>query len=356
MTLPNESFILFTMVNMEKIVLFGELMLRLKSSGKGRLFQNSSLEAVFGGSEANVAVSLSIFGKNVTYVSALPNNPVGIAAASSLKYYGVNVDALYKEGRLGIYYLEDGACQRPSNVIYDRSGSCLAVSKYDEYNWDEILQDCSWFHVSGVTPAVSAEAADCTLYAVKEAKKLGAIVSVDLNYRKKLWKYGRQASDVMRILAENADVLIANEEDIQNCLGIPLRNFTTPAESYKFLCECVKKQFPNVSYVAITLRHSYSADRNGWSAVLLGKKGFYESAYYDIENIVERVGAGDSFAAGLIYGLTEFGDGVENEQKALDFATSSSCLKHSIPGDFNLSTKEEVENLMNGNGNGRIQR
>ena len=341
---------------MEKIVLFGELMLRLKPSGKERLFQSPCLESVFGGSEANVAVSLAVFGKNVCYVTALPDNAVGEAAAASLRYYGVCVDALRKPGRLGIYYLEDGACQRPSQVIYDRSGSCLAVTKSDEYDWENIFDGCSWFHLSGVTPAVSAEAADCALYAVKKAHKCGARVSVDLNYRKKLWKYGKSANEVMRVLAENADVLIANEEDIQHCLGIPLRNFTTPAESYRDLCVQVKKQFPNVDYVAVTLRHSYSADRNGWSSVLLGKFGFYEGAHYDIENIVERVGAGDSFAAGLIYGLTEFDMNSEGERKALDFATAASCLKHSVPGDFNLVRKEEVYSLMSGNAAGRIQR
>ena len=341
---------------MEKIVLFGELMLRLKSPSKERLFQSPSLEAVFGGSEANVAVSLAILGKNVTYVTALPENYVGKSAESSLRYYGVNTNPLYKDGRLGIYYLEDGACQRPSQVIYDRSGSCFSVSKPEEYDWNQIFAGATWFHLSGVTPAVSQEAGDCALYALKEAKARGVKISLDLNYRKKLWKYGKTAKDVMRNLASYADVLIANEEDIQNCLGIPLRNFQTPQESYRHLCLDVKEQFPNAKYVAVTLRHSYSADRNGWSCVLSGTDGFYESAHYDIENIVERVGAGDSFAAGLIYGLTEFAQEKDGERKALDFATAASCLKHSIPGDFNLATKDQIITLMNGNGTGRIQR
>lgn len=341
---------------MEKIVLFGELMLRLKPCGKERLFQSPCLESVFGGSEANVAVSLALFGKNVRYITALPDNAVGDAAAASLRYYGVHVDALRKPGRLGIYYLEDGACQRPSQVIYDRDGSCLAVSKSDEYNWERLLDGCMWFHVSGVTPAVSAAAAECVLAAVKKAHEVGARISVDLNYRKKLWRYGKSAAEVMRVLAEHSDVLIANEEDIQQCLGIPLHNFTTPVEGYRDLCDRVKMQFPQIQYVAVTLRHSYSADRNGWSAVLSSRNGFYESAQYDIENIVERVGAGDSFAAGLIYGLTEFGDSADGERNALDFAAAASCLKHSIPGDFNLARKEEVESLMKGNATGRILR
>lgn len=341
---------------MGKIVLFGELMLRLKSAGKERLFQSPALEAVFGGSEANVAVSLSIFGKNAVYVTALPDNYIGKSAESSLRYYGVNTMPLYKPGRLGIYYLEDGACQRPSQVIYDRSNSVVSLAEPDEYNWKDIFKDAKWFHVSGVTPAISLQAFECTLRAMQEAKKLGVTVSLDLNYRKKLWNYGKTASDAMRELSTYADVLIANEEDVQNCLGIPLQNYPTPQESYRHLCMDVKKQFTNARYVAITLRQSYSADHNGWSCVLDGQHGFYESAHYDIESIVERVGAGDSFVAGLIYGLTEFESDKYGEQKALDFAAASSCLKHSIPGDFNLATLDQVMILMNGNSTGRIQR
>ncbi len=340
----------------KKIALFGEIMLRLKPFGKERFFQNANFEAVFGGSEANVAVSLAVLGKSTKFITALPKNAIGKGAKSALNYYGVQVCGPEKEGRLGIYFLEDGACQRPSQVIYDRAGSCFSLSEPDEYNWEEYFSDSEWFHVSGVSPAVSEPAMNSVLAAVSYAKKMGLTVSLDLNYRKKLWKYGKKAGDVMRILAQKADVLIANEEDIQNCLGLPLKNFTTPAESYRHLCDDVKKEFPNIKIVAVTLRHSYSADRNGWSAVLSGKSGFYESAQYDIENIVERVGAGDSFAAGLIYGLSEFSDDSSGEAKALDFATAASCLKHSISGDFNLATKEEIETLMNGNGTGRIQR
>lgn len=341
---------------MKKIVLFGELMLRLKPAGKERFFQSSFLESVFGGSEANVAVSLSIFGKKTVYVTALPDNAVGRAAGNSLRYYGVDVQSVVKQGRLGIYFLEDGGCQRPSQVIYDRDGSCFAVSCPDEYDWKSVFAEAGWFHVSGVSPAVSENSMLSVVRGMEEAKKAGSVISLDLNYRKKLWKYGKAAKDVMTELAKMADVLIANEEDIQNCLGIQLKIYNTPCESYHHLCDDVKNQFPNVKAVAVTLRHSYSADRNGWSAVLCGKHGFYESAHYDIENIVERVGAGDSFAAGLIYGLTEFEDSADGERKALDFAAAASCLKHSIPGDFNLATKDEVEVLMKGNGNGRIQR
>ncbi len=341
---------------MDKTVLFGELMLRLRPEGNERLFQKSAMEAVFGGSEANVAVSLSIFGKKTVYVTALPDNAVGRAAVNSLRRYGVNVSPLVKEGRLGLYFLEGGACQRPSDVIYDRAGSVVSLSGPEEYDWKEIFKDASWFHLSGVTPAISENAFLCSFRAMEEAKNAGCTVSLDLNYRKKLWKWGRSAKESMRVLAEKADVLVANEEDIQHCLGIPLETLSSPSESYRNLCAEVKRQFPCAGLIAVTLRQSFSADRNGWSAVLSGRHGFYESVHYDIENIVERVGAGDSFAAGLIYGLQEYPDSREGEVLALDFATAAGCLKHSITGDFNLSTKAEVESLMKGNSSGRIQR
>lgn len=331
-------------------------MLRLKPEGKERLFQKPKFEAVFGGSEANVAVSLAILGEPSVFVTALPENALGIAAESFLRSYGCEVCALKKEGRLGLYFLEGGACQRPSNVIYDRSGSVFSLTNPDEYDWNEIFKSAKWFHLSGVTPAISENAYLSSLKAIQEAKKRGCKVSLDLNYRKKLWKWGKSAKEVMQVLAEKADVLIANEEDVQNCLGLPLSNHSSPQESYRVLCENVKENFPNAKYVAVTLRQSYSADRNGWSCVLSGKHGFYESAHYDIENIVERVGAGDAFSAGLIYALNGYEDSKEGEIKALDFATAASCLKHSITGDFNLSTKTEIESLMNGNANGRIQR
>ena len=341
---------------MGKIVLFGELMLRLKPYGKERFFQSPGFNAVFGGSEANVAVSLSKFQKESVFVTALPDNPLGEGAVSSLRYYGVDVRPVRKEGRLGLYFLETGACQRPSNVIYDRENSVFSLAKPDEYDWDSIFEGATWLHISGVTPAISENTALCAKRAFEEAKKRGISVSLDLNYRKKLWKWGKSASEVMRELSSYADVLIANEEDVQNCLGIPLENKSTPSESYKALCKSVKNQFPEVKYVAVTFRTSYSADRNGWSGFLDGQKGFYESARYDIDTIVERVGAGDAFAAGLICALSEGCKTSEEEAYALDFAAAAGCLKHSIPGDFNLSTRGEVESLVKGNAGGRIQR
>lgn len=328
-------------------------MLRLKSPGRQRLFQTDLLESSFGGAEANVAVSLAVLGRQAVYVTALPDNAVGRAAARSLTRYGVEVRPLVRDGRLGIYFLENGAGQRPSQVLYDRENSCFAAARPEEYRWDTVLSGAEWLHVSGVTPAVSQSAADCAFAAVRAAADAGAVVSLDLNYREKLWKYGRAAPEVMRLLARECGVIIANEEDIQKCLGISLRNRNTQTEAYRALCCDVKEKFPGVKTVAVTLRHSYSADRNGWSAVLHGQTGFYESARYDIENIVERVGAGDAFSAGLIYGLTEFAG---DEARALDFAAAASCLKHSVPGDFNLISAAEATDLMNGNTRGRIRR
>lgn len=342
---------------MSKIVLLGELLLRLKSQGKERLFQSPYLESVFGGSEANVAVSLSQFGKKASFVTALPDNIIGKSAISNIRYYGVDTanTIFLPNSRMGIYYLEDGADVRPSKVLYDRENSAFSMTEPTKYDWEKVFDDAVWFHVSGVTPALNENTANCAFCAIAEAKKRNVTVSVDLNFRKKLWNYGKNAKDVMREIAKNADIIIANEQDIQNCLGINLdcENLgKTQTERYKLLCGEVKKQFPNVKIVAVTLRESRTADENDWSAVLASENGFYESKKYKIKNIVERVGAGDAFAAGLIYGLTEFSD----EKKALSFATAASCLKHTIPGDFNIVSVDEVVCLMNGNDNGRIVR
>ena len=341
-----------------KIVTFGEIMLRLKSPERQRLFQSPILEATFGGGEANVAVSLSIFGEDVSFVSAVPDNAIGEGCLRELMKYGVDTSYInkVKDSRLGVYYLETGANQRPSLVVYDRSGSAIANAKPSDFDFGTIMKDATWFHVTGITPAISQNAADAALLAMKEAKKAGAKVSIDLNYRKKLWKYGKSAVEVMRELTKYADVVIANEEDIQKCLGIECESDVTKGELdtkvYEKLAEEVKKEFPNVSVVAITLRESKSADRNGWSAALSGKTGFYLSRHYDITDIVDRVGGGDSFASGIIYALSHSFD----EERAINFAVASSCLKHSIDGDFNLTRLNEVEALMKGDGSGRVQR
>lgn len=334
-------------------------MLRLKSPAHERFFQSPALEATFGGGEANVAVSLSLFGKDAKFVTALPANAIGEAAVREVRKYGVDTSdiKMTKNGRVGIYFLETGANQRPSSVVYDRADSSIALSKPSDFDFPSILEDAQWLHVTGITPAISQNAADSALAAMVEAKKAGATVSVDLNYRKKLWNYGKTAVEVMRELVKFADVIIANEEDIQKCLGIEAKVDVTSGELdievYKELTKEVKLQFPNVSVVAVTLRESKSADHNGWSAALSGKSGFYLSKRYEITDIIDRVGGGDSFSAGLIYALSEYGD---DEQYAINFAVAASALKHSIDGDFNLSTKAEVQALLKGDGSGRVQR
>lgn len=343
----------------KKFVTFGEIMLRLKSPSHERFFQSPSLEATFGGGEANVAVSLAIMGKKAQFVTSVPDNAIGEACIREVRKYGVDVSAINRVAgsRLGIYYLETGANQRASSVVYDRSSSALALSKAADYDFASIMKDAGWFHVTGITPAVSQGAADAALCAMKAAKKAGATVSIDLNYRKKLWNYGKKAPEVMRELAKYADVVIANEEDIQKCLGIEAKVDVTSGKLdtkvYEDLTAEVKRQFPNVKVVAVTLRESKSADHNGWSAALSGKSGFYLSRHYEITDIIDRVGGGDSFAAGIIYGLSEY---PEDEQYAINYAVAASCLKHSIDGDFNLATKKEIEGLAKGDGSGRVQR
>lgn len=345
---------------MSKIVTLGEIMLRLKSPGHERFMQSPYLEATFGGGEANVAVSLSVLGKDVSYVSAVPKNPIGDAVIQEIKKYGIDTQFISKakNSRLGIYFLETGSCVRPSVVVYDRENSAIATANPLDFNWNNIFKDCTWFHLTGITPAISQTAADISLEAVKMAKKLGLTVSVDLNYRKKLWNYGKAAPEVMKEIVKSTDVLIANEEDIQNALGInnskiDVSHGQFEIENYKSLVKSVIAEYQNINYLAITLRESFSADKNGWGALLYNNKKFYESKKFYLEDIVDRVGGGDAFSAGLIYGLTEY---QEDCQFALDFAVAASAIKHTIPGDFNLAKKSEVLSLMEGNSSGRVQR
>lgn len=342
---------------MTRVVTFGEVMLRLKSPAFERLFQSSSLEATFGGAEANVAVSLAQFGLPVSFVTALPANPVGDSAVNEVRGFGVDTKFIKREGdRVGIYFLETGANQRPSRVTYDRSGSSIAAAKPGDFDWNAILGGATWFHVSGVTPAISSTAADLTLEAVKAARDNGVTVSCDYNYRKNLWKYGKKAPDVMREIVKYVNVGIANEEDCEKALGIPSDVDVTSGDldldRYRRTAERVMEAFPNLDKQVITLRESRSADQNGWSAVLYNGKELLSSRHYEITDIVDRVGGGDSFAAGLIYGLIHY----RNDQQALEFATAASCLKHSIPGDFNRVSTSEVESLMGGDASGRVQR
>ncbi len=341
-----------------RVVTFGELMLRLKAPGRERLLQSPLLEATFGGGEANVAVALARLGLRASFVTALPEGPVGEAALRCLRGHGVETDHVQRRpGRMGIYFLEAGADHRPSAVLYDRAGSAAAAMAPGQFSWRDILAGAGWFHVSGITPALSRSAADATLEAAAAAREAGVRVSVDLNYRRKLWAYGVAAPEVMRPLAALADVLVGNEEDLQLALGLakagadPSRGEVDP-EAYRELAAEALAQFPLVKSVAITLRQSRSADRNGWRAALLSRQGYRVSRAYQLDDIVDRVGSGDAFAAGLIYGLVALG----SEAEALEFAAAASALKHTIPGDLNLVDRAEVQRLVDGDASGRVQR
>jgi 2-dehydro-3-deoxygluconokinase len=344
---------------MRKIVTFGEIMMRLSPPGFLRFGQARSFDLIYGGGEANVAVALASFGLPVDYVTRLPDNDLGTACLQFLRQYGVGVDKIVRGGeRLGIYFLEMGAVQRGSKVIYDRAHSAIATIEKGMIDWQQVFADADWFHWTGITPAISAGTAQVCLEAVQTAKEMGLTVSCDLNYRKKLWKWGKSPGDVMPELVGYCDVAIGNEEDAAKVFGIhaPDTDVTSgqvDASKYRYVCESLAERFPNLDAVAITLRGSLSASHNTWSGVMWTRDGFYTAPTYDITHIVDRVGGGDSFCAGLIYGLHTYG---EDRQRALDFAVAASCLKHSIFGDFNLATVAEVEKLMGGDVSGRVSR
>lgn len=342
---------------MSEFLTFGEIMLRLKTPGNERFFQSPGFEATFGGGEANVAVALANYGYDAGFVSALPKDDIGESAIRELRRFGVNTAYVSRSGsRVGIYFLETGANQRPSKVIYDRAGSSICEAKPGDFDWKKIFAGAKWLHITGITPALSESAAALSLEAVESAKQHGLTVSCDFNYRGKLWKYGKTAPEVMTELVKYVDVGIANEEDCQKSLGITVDVDVESGEldtaKYEALSEKVLKQFPNMSVIAITLRESHSADRNGWSACLRDANGFKLSRRYDITDIVDRVGGGDSFASALIYGLNAY----EDRQQSLEFAVAASCLKHSISGDFNRVSVAEVSSLMGGDQSGRVQR
>ena len=340
-----------------KVLTFGEIMLRLASNNHERLFQTNQLAATFGGGEANVAVSLANYGMDAEFFTVLPKNTIGEACIGELRRFNVGTSKIIKkDGRMGIYFLEPGANQLASKTIYDRADSTIATSKVGDVDWDNIFKDVNWFHITGITPAISQTAMELSLQSVKVAKEKGITVSCDLNYRKNLWKYGKKASEVMREIAKYVDVAIANEEDVQKSLDITIdvnvESGQLDREKYKELGNKVLQTYPNMKMIAITLRESHSADYNGWAACLNDRDNFYVSKKYEIRDIIDRVGGGDSFAGGLIYGLNNY----DSKQEALEFAVAASCLKHSVIGDFNRVSKEDVEKLMSGDGTGRVQR
>ncbi|MBK8945985.1 MAG: sugar kinase [Ignavibacteriae bacterium] len=341
-----------------KVVTFGEIMLRLSTEGFSRFVQSQKFDVTFGGGEANVAVALSNYGLESSFVTKLPKHEIGQSAVNHLRRFGVNTNYISRGGdRIGIYFLETGASQRASKVIYDRSNSAIANVEQKDFNWDEIFENCNWFHWTGITPAIGKKTQIVLEDALKIAKSKNIKISCDLNFRKKMWT-SEEAQKVMIPLMEYVDVCIANEEDAEKSLGEKLgkteiEKASIDEEGYIKTAELLKNKY-NFDAVAITLRESYSASKNGWSAILFDDKDCvkpYRSKKYDIE-IVDRVGGGDSFASGLIYGLLKY----KNSKEALEFAVGASCLKHSIPGDFNLVSVDEVEKLIKGDGSGRVER
>lgn len=340
-----------------KVITLGELLLRLAAPGYTKLFQKDSLDATFCGGEANVAVSLANYGVDSAFVTKLPTGPIGKAAADSLRYFGVDTEKIiYGSGRMGLYYLEKGASQRPSKVIYDRSYSAIALANSTEFNWNQIFEGADWFHWTGINPALSEELIIICEEACKVAKSKGMTISCDLNYRKNLWS-SEKAKFVMAKLMPYVDVCIGNEEDADKVLGIKTKNNDINAgklneKGYEEVARKICGDF-GCKYVAFTLRKSYSASVNGWSAMLYDslKQKAYFSRKYDIQ-IIDRVGGGDSFTGGLIYALAT---GKDN-QEAIEFATAASCLKHTIEGDFNRVGIGDVENLLDSGGSGRVQR
>lgn len=338
-----------------KVLSFGEILLRLSSPSYTRLFQKDTLDATFCGAEANVAVSLAILGIDSSFITKLPSSDVGRAALNSMRYFGVDTSkVVYGKGRMGLYYLEKGASQRPSKVIYDREYSAISMADIKDFDWNKIFENVGWFHWTGINPALSDNLMDICFEACKVAKDRGIIISCDLNYRKKLWNT-EKAQNSMKKLMPYVDVCIGNEEDAEKVLGIKIEDNNVESANlnrsgYEYVAKEICKRY-GCKYVAITLRESYSASRNGWSAMLYNNNNAYFSKKYDMQ-IIDRVGGGDSFTAGIIYGLIT---GKAN-QDIIEFATAASCLKHTIEGDYNRTTVEEIEALINNGGSGRVER
>ena len=344
---------------MKKVVTFGEIMLRLASPGYLRFSQSTQLEATFGGGEANVAVSLANYGIPASFVSRLPKNDIGDWAIQNLRKYNVQTQDILRGGeRVGIYFLETGAVARASKVVYDRAGSAIADIQPGMLDWEAIFKDANWFHWTGITPALSEGAAATCLEGIKMANKLGVTVSTDLNFRKNLWKYGKTAAEVMPELVAGCDVILGNEEDAEKVFhiqpeGVDVTAGHVEAAAYESVCRQLVKKFPRAKKVIITLRGSINANHNTWAGTLFNGEQIFFSPQYDITHIVDRVGGGDCFMGGLICGLLTYPD---DDQQALNFAVAASCLKHTIYGDFNLVTVDEVKNLMKGDGSGRVSR
>ena len=342
---------------MAKFVTFGEIMMRLTPPDHEKILQTPKFVATFGGAEANVAVALSNYGEDAAFVTVVPDNPIGEGVIHELRGFGVETCFIRKSGdRLGIYFTETGSCMRPSKVIYDRAHSAIAEVKPGDFNWDTILEGTKWFHVTGITPAIAEGTADVTLEALKKCKEKGITVSCDLNYRKKLWKWGKKPIEVMPELMKYVDIVIANEEDCQKCLGIEadvdVTSGSLDVDKYRVLSQKMLQRFPSVKYLAVSLRESVSADWNNWSAILAEPGEVHVSKKYEIRHIVDRIGGGDSFGSGLIYGLNHF----ETPQEALEFAVAASALKHTIYGDFNRVSVQDVMTLAGGDASGRVQR
>ena len=346
---------------MGKIVTFGEIMLRLATPGYLRFSQTNELSATFGGGEANVAVSLANYGMEAEFVTRLPENDIAAACVKDLHKHGVKTDHIvYGGDRMGIYFLETGAVARASKVVYDRAHSAISEIMPGMIDWEHVLAGADWFHWTGITPAISQGAADVCLEAIQTANRLGIPVSCDLNYRKNLWKYGKKASEVMPDLVAGCDIILGNEEDAEKVFGIKPEGFDVTATAgevnaaeFESVCTQLMQRFPRARKVIITLRGSINANHNTWGGVFYDGKQLFQSPRYDITHIVDRVGGGDSFMGGLIYGLLTY---PQDDQQALNFAVAASCLKHTIYGDYNEVTVKEVENLMKGDGSGRVSR
>ena len=345
---------------MAKVVCFGEVMLRLSTPEYLRFSQARRFDATFGGGEANVAVSLANYGIDAHFVTRLPQNDIAAMCTAELRGLGVNLDGVvYGGDRMGIYYLETGAVARGSKVVYDRAHSALSEIQPGMVNWREVLKGADWFHWTGITPALSQSAADTCLEAIRAAGELGVKVSCDLNYRKKLWKYGKTAAQVMPELVEGCDLILGNEEDAEMEFGIKPEGFDAgktggeiDQSRFESVCRQLMRRFPRCRKVAITLRGSINASHNTWGGVLFDGETLWQSRRYDITHIVDRVGGGDAFMGGLLYGLIAYG----TDREAVEFAAAASCLKHTIAGDYNRVTVSEVESLIQGGGAGRVSR